>query len=49
MSQAPLHLHSQALRSLGDDDEAAKLFSQSIELNRRIGDESTTLTRFAGN
>src|SRR5512132_603745 len=37
MSQAPLHLHSQALRSLGDDDEAAELFTQSIELNRRIG------------
>jgi tetratricopeptide (TPR) repeat protein len=39
MGQAPLHLHAQAVRQAGDYDEAAALFEQSLELNRRIGDE----------
>jgi tetratricopeptide (TPR) repeat protein len=38
VGQSPLHLHAQALRMLGDYDEAAKLFAESLELNRRIGD-----------
>lgn len=39
MGQAPLHLHAQAVRQAGDFDEAASLFEQSLELNRKIGDE----------
>jgi tetratricopeptide (TPR) repeat protein len=39
MGQAPLHLHAQAVRQAGDYDEAAALFEQSLELNRRIGDD----------
>lgn len=38
MGQAPLHLHAQATRLAGDYDEAAALFRESLELNRRIGD-----------
>jgi tetratricopeptide (TPR) repeat protein len=38
MGQAPLHLHAQAMRQAGDYDQAAALFEQSLELNRRIGD-----------
>jgi tetratricopeptide (TPR) repeat protein len=38
MGQAPLHMHAQAARQAGDYDEAAALFEQSLELNRRIGD-----------
>ncbi len=39
MEQAPLHLHAQAIRGLGDYDAAAMLFADSLALNRRIGDE----------
>jgi tetratricopeptide (TPR) repeat protein len=39
MGQAPLHLHAQAVRQAGEYHEAAALFEQSLELNRRIGDE----------
>jgi tetratricopeptide (TPR) repeat protein len=38
MGQAPLHMHAQAARQAGDFDEAAALFEQSLELNRRVGD-----------
>jgi ATP/maltotriose-dependent transcriptional regulator MalT len=38
LEQGPLHTHAQAMRMLGDDDEAADLFTQSLALNRRIGD-----------
>jgi tetratricopeptide (TPR) repeat protein len=38
MGQAPLFLHAQATRMTGDYDEAAGLFEQSLELNRKIGD-----------
>jgi tetratricopeptide (TPR) repeat protein len=38
MGQAPLHMNAQAARQAGDYDEAAALFEQSLELNRRIGD-----------
>jgi tetratricopeptide (TPR) repeat protein len=38
LGQAPLHLHAQSVRMLGDYDDAAKLFRESLELNRRIGD-----------
>jgi tetratricopeptide (TPR) repeat protein len=38
LGQAPLHLHAQSVRTLGDYDGAAKLFRESLELNRRIGD-----------
>jgi tetratricopeptide (TPR) repeat protein len=37
--QAPLHMHAQAARLAGDDDEAAALFTESLELNRRLGDD----------
>ena len=39
MGQAPLHMHAQSTRLAGDYDEAAGLFEQSLELNRRIGDQ----------
>jgi tetratricopeptide (TPR) repeat protein len=39
MSQGPLHTHAQATRLLGDYEEAAELFSESLALNRRIGDQ----------
>lgn len=39
LGQAPLHLHAQSVRLAGDYDEAASLFSESLELNRRIGDQ----------
>jgi tetratricopeptide (TPR) repeat protein len=38
LGQAPLHLHAQSVRMLGEYDEAAELFRESLELNRRIGD-----------
>ena len=39
MGQAPLHLHAQSMRLSGADDDAAVLFTESLELNRRIGDQ----------
>jgi tetratricopeptide (TPR) repeat protein len=39
MSQGPLHTEAQALRALGDLEAAAALFENSLELNRRIGDD----------
>ncbi len=38
MGQAPLFLHAQATRLTGDYDQAAALFEQSVELNRKIED-----------
>jgi tetratricopeptide (TPR) repeat protein len=40
MGQAPLHLEAQALRLAGDLDAAARLFEDSLALNRRIDDPS---------
>lgn len=39
MQQAPLHMLAQSRRLLGDDDGAAALFAESLELNRQLGDE----------
>jgi ATP/maltotriose-dependent transcriptional regulator MalT len=39
MGQAPLHLHAQATRLGGDYDGAAALFTESLALNREIGDD----------
>jgi len=39
LGQAPLHMHAQSLRAAGDLDGAAALFEESLELNRRVGDE----------
>ena len=36
--QGPLHLHAQSTRLLGEYDEASELFTESLEMNRRIGD-----------
>lgn len=38
LGQAPLHMLAQATRSIGDHDEAAALFTESLALNRRLGD-----------
>ncbi|HEY2937933.1 MAG TPA: tetratricopeptide repeat protein [Gaiellaceae bacterium] len=38
MGQAPLHMHAQSTRLAGDYDEAAALFVESLDLNRRLGD-----------
>lgn len=37
--QGPVHLHAQSTRLIGEYDEAAALFAESLELNRRIGDQ----------
>jgi ATP/maltotriose-dependent transcriptional regulator MalT len=37
--QAPLHMHAQSNRMLGDYERAAALFRDSLDLNRRVGDE----------
>jgi tetratricopeptide (TPR) repeat protein len=39
LGQAPLFLHAQSTRLLGDYDRAAELFEQSLSLNRRINDQ----------
>jgi tetratricopeptide (TPR) repeat protein len=39
LGQAPLFLHAQSTRLLGDYDKAADLFEQSLALNRRINDQ----------
>src|SRR5436853_343414 len=39
MGQAPLFLHANATRLTGDYDQAAALFEQSLELNRKIRDQ----------
>ena len=39
IGQAPLHLQAQSNRMLGDYDKAAALLTESLELNRRIGDK----------
>ncbi len=39
MGQAPLFLHASATRLKGDYDQAAALFEQSLELNRKIRDQ----------
>ena len=39
VGQAPLFLHAQSTRLLGDYDGAAELFQQSLDLNRRINDQ----------
>jgi tetratricopeptide (TPR) repeat protein len=38
MAQAPLHMLAQGTRFTGDYDQAAALFTESLELNRRLGD-----------
>lgn len=38
MGQAPLHMHAQSMWLAGDCDEAAALFAESLDLNRRLGD-----------
>src|SRR6267143_2856506 len=38
MGQAPLFLHASATRMTGDYDQAAALFEQSLDLNRKISD-----------
>lgn len=38
MGQAPLHMHAQSIRLIGDYDQAAALFEESLALNRRLGD-----------
>lgn len=40
MGQAPLHMEAQATRLAGDYDAAARLFEESLVLNRRIDDPS---------
>src|SRR5713226_6739847 len=39
MGQAPLFLHAQATRLMGDYDRASALFEQSLNLNRKIRDK----------
>jgi len=39
MGQAPLFLHASATRLIGDYDQAAALFEQSLELNRKLRDQ----------
>jgi tetratricopeptide (TPR) repeat protein len=39
LGQAPLFLHAQSTRLLGDYDKAAELFGESLSLNRRINDQ----------
>src|SRR5712692_2586286 len=39
MGQAPLFLHASATRLTGNYDQAAALFEQSVDLNRKIGDQ----------
>src|SRR2546426_1365929 len=39
LRQAPLFLHASATRMTGDYDQAAALFEQSLELNRKINDQ----------
>jgi tetratricopeptide (TPR) repeat protein len=39
IGQAPLFLHAQATRMLGDYDKAAGLFEESLDLNRKINDQ----------
>lgn len=39
MGQAPLFLNAQAARMTGDYDQAAVLFEQSLDLNRKIDDQ----------
>jgi tetratricopeptide (TPR) repeat protein len=39
MTQSPLHMCAQAHRAAGRFDEAAALFAESLDLNRRLGDE----------
>jgi tetratricopeptide (TPR) repeat protein len=39
LGQAPLHLEAQAIRLAGDFDRAAALLTESLELNRRLGDQ----------
>lgn len=41
--QAALHLHAQAARALGQTEEAAALFAQSLALNRQLGDRGMVL------
>lgn len=39
MRQAPLHIQAQATRLLGDYNQAATLFRESLDLNSRLGDQ----------
>jgi tetratricopeptide (TPR) repeat protein len=39
MGQAPLFIHAMATRMMGNYDEAAALFEQSLDLNRKINDQ----------
>jgi tetratricopeptide (TPR) repeat protein len=39
LGQAPLFLHASATRMIGDYDQAAALFEQSLALNRKINDQ----------
>lgn len=41
--QAPLHMLAQATRLVGTVEDASKLFEESLELNRRLGDRGMVL------
>jgi tetratricopeptide (TPR) repeat protein len=43
VGQAPLFLHAQATRLSGDYERAAALFTQSLELNRKINDQGMVM------
>jgi tetratricopeptide (TPR) repeat protein len=43
LGQAPLFLHAQATRMLGDYDKAAELIEQNLELNRKINDQGMVI------
>ena len=43
IGQAPLHLQAQSIRMLGDYDKAVMLLTESLDLNRRIGDKGMVM------
>jgi len=43
LGQAPLFLHASATRMIGDYDQSAALFEQSLALNRRLNDQGMVL------
>jgi tetratricopeptide (TPR) repeat protein len=43
MGQAPLFLNALAARMTGDYDQAATLFRQSVDLNRKLGDQGMVM------
>lgn len=46
LGQAPLFMEAQSRRMLGNYNEAASLFRQSVELNRKIGDIGMVVAEF---